>query len=355
MPTASIDTFIACSLMVLLVLTAMANTSKLLYPYVDGNGMASVTEKYREISKYILLNSGIPANWGENAETIPENFGLASDDLGTVFDLDVDKVSRLNSENAYALSYAQAFSALGMPDVSFKLEIKPIFDIAVNLTATYPSADETTYQFRIITEKNGAPIAAELNYYIIAKEHVAAGFKTAENGEIQLNITISSSIEGPVLLVAFARAKSNAKIVSFEAYPFAHNSPEPQYKNAFLRLNPINHSLSVVFLNQEISFLEAYAFTPDYYAVLTPTLNGNNSVTYAIPQFVSASPTILVVSGLNTTTFFIEWTAYPQLPLQFGADFQNRDTLSDVFAYTYIVTINSALYSCTVWLGGPKS
>ncbi|MGB9675905.1 MAG: hypothetical protein ACPL0C_01795 [Candidatus Bathyarchaeales archaeon] len=355
MPTASIDTFIACSLMVLLVLTAMANTSKLLYPYVNDHGVAGIAEKYREISEYILLNAGNPANWGANAETIPENFGLAKNDLDVAFDLDVDKVSRLNGENVYALSYAQAFSALGMPEVSFKLEIKPIFDIAVNLTAAYPSADEITYQFRIITEKNGAPIAAELNYYVIAKDYVAAGSTTAENGETQLNITISNSIEGPALLVTFARTRSNAKIVSFEAYPFAHNSQEPQSKGTFLSLSPLNHSLSVAFLNQEISVLEAYAFTPNYYAVLKLTSNGNNSVAYAVPQFVSASPTILVVSGLNATAFFIEWTAYPQLPIQFGADLQNRDTLSDVCAYTYIVAINSALYSCTVWLGGSKN
>jgi len=35
MPAISVDTFFACSLMVLLVLSAMASTSKLLYPHIN--------------------------------------------------------------------------------------------------------------------------------------------------------------------------------------------------------------------------------------------------------------------------------------------------------------------------------
>jgi len=52
--------------------------------------------------------------------------------------------------------------------------------------------------------------------------------------------------------------------------------------------------------------------------------------------------------------FFEEWSAYPQVPLQTGADFAGSPTLSNVFSFTYLVTINSALYECTVWLGGPR-
>lgn len=354
MPTASIDTFIACSLMVLLVLTAMANTSRLLYPHVEGNDVENIAERYKQIAQYILLNVGTPADWGKNASAVPETFGLAKNDADALFDLDVDKVSRLNSENAYALSYAQAFSALDMPEISFKLEIKPIFAVAVNLTATFSSSDETTYQFTVITEKNGVPVDAELNYYVIAKGYVDSGSTTIASGEAQLNITIPNSVEGPALLATFAKAVSNAKIVSFEAYPFAHHSLEPPPKGTFLKLSPLNQSLSVALLNQDVNLSEAYALTFSRYAILTQTSSGNQSATYAIQQFVDASPIILVVSGWNASTFFIDWAAYPQLPLEFGVNFQNTGALSNVFAYTYVAAVNSALYECTVWLGGPK-
>jgi hypothetical protein len=60
----------------------------------------------------------------------------------------------------------------------------------------------------------------------------------------------------------------------------------------------------------------------------------------------------MVITGLNSTNFFTEWVAYPQIPLEIGADFTESMSLSNVFAYRYIVTVNSALYECMIWLGG---
>jgi hypothetical protein len=59
------------------------------------------------------------------------------------------------------------------------------------------------------------------------------------------------------------------------------------------------------------------------------------------------SPTILVVSGLNDTTPFVEWTAYPNIPLNFGSDFENSE--QNVFVYTVI--IKGALYKLTLSFG----
>ena len=55
MPAISVDTFFACSLMVLLVLSAMAGASKLLYPQINSAVDENIAERYREISKYLLL------------------------------------------------------------------------------------------------------------------------------------------------------------------------------------------------------------------------------------------------------------------------------------------------------------
>jgi hypothetical protein len=60
----------------------------------------------------------------------------------------------------------------------------------------------------------------------------------------------------------------------------------------------------------------------------------------------------MVITGLNSTSFFAEWVVYPQMPLEIGADFANSNSLSNVFAYTYVVTVNSAFYECRVRLGG---
>jgi hypothetical protein len=354
MPAISVDTFFACSLMVLLVLSAMAGASKLLYPHINNFGGESVAERYEEISKYLLLNGGKPSDWGRDGQVIPESFGLAVAGSDIPYMLDIDKVSRFNSENLYAVSYAQIFTALKIYDVSFRIEIKPIFDVAVNLTATYALENETVYQFEISTEKHGAPVQAELKCYIIAENYFETRDASVSDGETCLNVTLSNNVAGPALLVAIVRNVYNTKILSFGVYAFAHNSSQPKPKGAFLKLSPLNQTLNVNIIYPETTLSDAYALTFNYHSNLTQTESGNQSVKYAIPCFLDSSPTLMVVTGRNSTSFFVEWIPYPQIPLQTGADFASSTALSKVLAYNYVVTVNSALYECTVWIGGLK-
>ena len=354
MPAISVDTFFACSLMVLLVLSAMASTSKLLYPHINNTVNDSIAERCREISKYLLLSDGTPSNWGQNSQTIPETFGLAKAESDNPYELDIDKVSRLNSENLYAISYAQIFAALKMSDVSFCMEIRPIFEVAVNLTATYPSVNETIYQFEISTEKHGIPVQAELKCYVVAENYLETSYFHVSSGRTYFNITLSNDVMGPALFVVLAKAVCNAKIVSFGVCPFAHNSAEPKPKSTFLKLSPLNYTLNASSVYPGINLSKAYALTINYKSTLAQTSSSNQSITYSLPHFLDPSPTLIVVTGWNSTVFFIKWTAYPQLPLQIGVRFTGLTALSNVFANTYAVTINSAVYGCTVWLGGPR-
>lgn len=354
MPTISVDTFFACSLMVLLVLSAMAGASKLLYPHINNVVDANVAERYESISKYLLLNDGRPSNWGQDCQRVPEMFGLAKAGSDNPYELDIDKVSRLNSENHYAVSYAQIFTAVKMVDVSFRIEIGPVFEVAVNLTSVIEGVNETSYEFEILTEKQGVPVRAELKSYVVAENHVESNHAHVPNGRTHVNITLSNDVDGPALLIVFARSVSNFKIVSFSAYPFAHNSIEPSPTGTFLRLSPVNHSLNTSSFYPGINLSDAYALSFNYSSTLTQIANESQSAAYNIPLFLDPCPTLLVVTGWNSTSFFAEWTAYPQIPLQTGANFTSSTSLSNVLAYTYLVTIDSALYKCTVWLGGPR-
>jgi hypothetical protein len=354
MPAISIDTFFACSLMVLLVLSAMAATTKIIYPYINGTFDVEAAKRFREIAEYVLLNPGEPSNWGQDGQTVPEAFGLAEAYAENPYTLDVDKVSRLNSENLYALSYAQIFTSLKISDTSFRLEIKPAFDIHVNLTGIFGGADQTTYEFKVLTGKSGADTSAMLKYYVVAENFLEKSNLHYSDGETHFNITMPNVVNGPALLVVFAKSSYNSKIVSFNVYSFAHNSPEPAQKGTFLRLSPLNYNLTASLNHPETVLSKAYALTFNYSSVLTQTANGNQSATFSIPKLLDSSPTVLVVTGWNSTEFFAEWTAYPQIPLQIGASLTDSPNLSNVFAYTYLVTIGSAVYPCTVWLGGPR-
>ena len=354
MPAISVDTFFACALMVILVLSAMAASSKILYPHINNDIDTVVAERYREVSKYLLLNDGTPSNWGQNGETIPETFGLAKTGSYNSYELDIDKVSRLNSENLHAVSYAQLFTALKMSDISFRIEVKPLFDVSINLTTTFEEANTTTYEFEISTKKHGVPIQTELKHYVIAENYLEASTVYVSNGETYVNVTLSKSVNGPALLAIFAKATYNTKIMSFGVYAFTHNSAEQKPRNTFLRLSPLNYTLNASLLHSEINLSKVYALTYNYNATLTQISSNNQSATYTIPHFLDSSATLLIATGWNSTAFFEEWTAYPQIPVQTGADFASSLSLSDVFAYTYVITVASALYECTVWLGGPR-
>jgi hypothetical protein len=340
--------------MVLLVISAMATTSRTLYPHINNDIDAIAAERYKEISKYLLLNDGTPADWGQNGQITPETFGLAKSDSQYAYELDIDKVTRLNGENLYGVTYAQIFTALKMPDVSFEIEIKPIFEVLINLTASSEEANETVYEFNVLSRKNGVPVSAELRYYVVAENYLQTNSANASSGETSLNVAISNTVKGPALLIVFARTSHNTKIMSFGVSAFAHNSKEPKRRNTFLRLSPLNHTLNASLVISGINLSRTYALTFNYDSILTQVSNNNQSAEYSIPHFLDSSPILIIATGWNSTVFFTEWTAYPQIPLHIGANFTDSSPLSNVFAKTSTVTINYAIYECTLWIGGPR-
>jgi len=94
MPASCIDTILACSIMIILVSSAMAITSMTLHPSLNELSHKNDIERYQQLAKYILLNPGIPSNWGSSPQVVPTNFGLASMNSSHPYQLDIDKVSR---------------------------------------------------------------------------------------------------------------------------------------------------------------------------------------------------------------------------------------------------------------------
>jgi hypothetical protein len=354
MPAVSVDTFFACLLMVIVVVSAMAGAANLVNPSVSDVADQNLARRYEEISEYLISNAGKPSTWGQNGGAVPEIFGLARANSDNAYELDIDKASRLNAENQYAIRYADMFTSLGLSDVSFRLEIKPVFQIIINLTATFELKDETTYQFQIRTEKNGATVETELQSYVIADGYFERTYVCASPGEISQNTTIPNDVGGPALLVVFARSGYNDRIVSYGVYGFRHHSAGTESTEGFVKLSPLNYSLDASFVCHGLNLLEAYSLAFNRSSVMIETKSSSESATYEIPHFVDPSPTVNVLTGRNSTVFFVEWVAYPQVPLEIGADFGASASLSDVYAYSYVVTINSATYVCTIWLGGPR-
>jgi hypothetical protein len=104
--------------------------------------------------------------------------------------------------------------------------------------------------------------------------------------------------------------------------------------NYTLNLNPKTPNATVE---------KGYAFSYAYQSNLTST----SDTTYAIPAFLGKSPIVLVISGYNGTASFVEWTAYPDIPLEFGANFEN----SEKNVFVYIVIVKETLYKLTISFG----
>jgi hypothetical protein len=105
----------------------------------------------------------------------------------------------------------------------------------------------------------------------------------------------------------------------------------------------MNQTLNVETNFPDVTIEHGYAFSYAYQSNLTAA----SATTYAIPEFVDKSPTVLVISGLNGTASFAEWTAYPQIPLDFGADFENSE--KNVFVYN--VLVKGTLYKLSINFG----
>jgi len=356
MPASSIDTFLACSVMIVLVLSAIVSTSNTLRPSMNELLHRNDAERFQQLAQYLLLNKGAPSNWGSLSDVVPDSLGLADSASSQPYQLDVDKVSRLNSQNIYSLSYSQLWQSFGVSDVSFRIEIKTLFNLTTTLTSTSSGVNDTTYQFEVYAEKSGAPVLARLHSYVVARDYVnSLASSTSSNGHSSIIVTIPNSKNGTAILLTFAKAESNPQTVAFDVCTFSHNSSEPSPNRTFTRLNPLNYVLNVTFTYPSEEVLKTLVFTYNYNFSLIEKSRNAQTAEYHIPRLLDASPMLLVITGLNQSSCFAEWSSYPQVPLQIGADFDESTNGAKTVSFCHIVTINSALYEIVTKWGGAGS
>jgi hypothetical protein len=347
LPAISIDTFFACTLIVAVVVVSMVATTMIVMPYMNSLHDLNEEEYLQKIVDHMIVNSGSPADWGQNQTATPEAFGLAEDGSFS-YALDRDKVSRLNSQNTYALTYLQILQALRLEKVALRITFSQIMDVSVTLNSNETVGDSTIYSFNVSVSRDEAPVAASLQCYIVANDFLNDTVSsTSGSGETVVDMEIPNASNGTALLLVFARASYDDRVTAQGVYAFGHLSSEPSPNSTFLSLSPLNSTLQVDPNVSEVSLETAYQFSYGYDSTLTSTSNE----TYAIPEFLDSSPKVLAVTGWNGSVFFIEWVVYPQVPLELGADFEN----TECFAFSYLVTIDRTFYRLNVRCGGPSN
>lgn len=354
MPASSVDTFLACSIMIVLVLAATANTTNLLRPSSSELPHMNDEERFQQLARHVLLAAGSPFDWGSLQDVVPESFGLSDGDSFLPYELDIDKVSRLNSENAFSLTYTQLWQSFGVKDVSFRIEVETIFDLSTNLISSAVGANETTYEFEVSATKTGLPVSAYLRGYVVVRNYVKSFVSsTSTMGTASIITTIPNSLNGTALLLTFAKEKNIPQMVSYNVYAFGHNSPIPWPNRTFSRLSPLEYVLNATFMYPSEEILKTLVFTYNYNFSLVESVNGTQTAEYSIPRLLDPSPMLLVITGLNASSSFAEWCSYPQVPLKVGTDFEASDNGVKTVSFNDIVTVNSAMYEVVTTWGGP--
>jgi hypothetical protein len=344
MPAISIDTFFACTLMIAVVIGASVLSSEILGAHIVEYQNLNEDNYLGTLSESILLNAGTPANWGSNGSIIPDSFGLAKNGSLSPTELDIDKISRLNGQNAFALTYSELLNAARL-NVALGVSVTQLLDVSVTPYSNNTSGNSTTYVFEVLVSQDNAPVAASLNCYAVAENFLSGiNSSTSLDGVGYVNVEIPNASNGTASLIVFARAIYDSRMTAYGVYLFEHLSTEQLPTDSFLRLSPLDYNLWVDSNYSDIILENAYAFSYEYESNLTVSSNS----TYTIPVFLDKSPIVLVVTGVNASTFFVEWTAYPQIPLDAGADFTNVET----HIFSYVVDVGGTLYSLKLSFGG---
>jgi len=343
MPTTSIDTFFACSLIVSVAIATTVFAAENLQAQIDTTRDVNDQDYLKNIADMIVFSSGNPPDWGSRGIG-PLSFGLSDPYVQRFLELDIDKITLLNDENVYALSYPEIMKASRI-GCSFGISVFQILSIIIEPVGNETLGDFILYSFVVRTDKDTAPAALYLRYYVIAPGYLENNSLTTSNqGIANISCQIPISSRGSALLIVFARAVIDSRMTAVQVYSFGIQEAK-QPNHMFLKLSPLNHSLTVASDFQRINVSNALAFTFSYVSNLTAT----SSSTFSLPNSIETSPILVVVQGLNHTSSFAEWVVYPQLPSECGADFSN----SEANVFDYIVTIKGTFYKLRLSFGDP--
>ncbi|MEE8354943.1 MAG: hypothetical protein V3S09_03875 [Candidatus Bathyarchaeia archaeon] len=331
MSTASIDFTLAAIAMIVVTLGAVFGVSMVVAPYLEGD--VHGVERYQQIGRYILLSKGEPSGWGTGG--IPNELGLAAG--GSPYELDIDKVTRLNPDHPQSVNYSTLWQALGIDDVSFRISVEPLFNLILTMASSQVQGSDTVYTFSSTTVRDGYPLPCQVTYYIaVGNSTYSSSGSTALNGSGTVQFTLPNSSNGTAVLIGIARAEKS--ITSFDVLSFAHNTSQPNQPGAYASLSPLDYTLGVS-LAGGASAWNAAVFSYGYSFNLTAS--GSD---YIIPRLLAGGPMVVTLTGINGTDRWVEWVAYPQVPLEVGGDMEDDYVVSDVWVVEYVVEIEGGLY-----------
>jgi hypothetical protein len=340
LPTSSFDTFFACTIIVAVALIGTAFLGSTMQTRIVSTQDINKDSYLKSIADHIITNTGSPVDWGTRS-TLPIDFGIASSLSHSTYELDIDKICRLNSLNNYSLSYLDISEAARL-NLALGIEVSQLMTVNIVQSSNSTVGNFTSFTLQISANINSKPISASLHCYFSADTQITeVNTFIPESGVIQVTAQIPTLETENALLIAFARASIDDRITSYAIYNFAYSLQESTPRSSYLALSPLNYTLSLNdnFLRVRNGFFFSYSFQQPF-----PSLESSQ---VTIPKLLDNSPLVIVVKGINGTKDFQEWSAYPQIPLKIGANFDGSE--QNIFGY--IVTVQGVLYKLDLSLG----
>ena len=343
MPTSSFDTFFACTILVAAALIGMAFLGSTMQTRIASTEDLNKASYLKAIADRVVTTPGSPTDWGTTS-ALPADFGLAATSQTSPFELDIDKVTRLSGLSNYSLSYADMENAAKLTNIALGIAVSQVLAVNVLQTNNFTVGSDTSFVFSVSTSVDSKPTSASLHCYIAADNYLnQVNGAVPDTGVGQITVQIPSSTTDDALLIIFARSSIDDRITSYAIYNFAHSTQEATPSSADLDLSPHSYILSLNDTSLGLTLQNSYVFSYSFQKTL-PSIVGSQT---SIPKLIDKSPLVLVVCGINGTQYFQEWTAYPQVPLKTGANFEGQE--QNVFSY--LVTVNGVLYRLDLSLG----
>jgi hypothetical protein len=344
LPTTSIDTFFACTVIITAVLISTAFLTSSFQTTISGTQDINKESYLKAVADYIVTNPGVPVNWGDS-ELVPTDFGLAANESTIPYEVGIDKITILNQQNSYSLSYFEIATAAKLNNIALGIKVSQIMSISIQQSSNITIGNETSFSFSVLTSINSEPAKASLHCYIIGSSFLMdISNNTSNNGVGQIVFQIPNGIIENTNLVVFARASCDSRITSCAIYNFANSEQQPAPSDDVLTLSPLNYTLNLATNGPGVTVQGGYLFSFGYEQNLTYT---QGVAQCPIPRIIDNSPFVIFVYGHNNATFFQDWITYPEIPLKAGSSFEG----SEQNVFSYLVTIKDTLYKLDISLG----
>jgi hypothetical protein len=347
LPTSSFDTFFACTIILAAALIATGFVTSTMQVRIDNTKSINEESYLQAIADHIVTSPGTPNNWGTSS-SVPADFGLATSHSTIPYELDIDKVTRLNSLNNYSISYFDMEIASKLNNIAIGIAVSQIMDVSIEQSSSSITGSGESFNLSISTSIDSEPVSASLNCYVVANNYLnnTTG-STSDMGLGSVPVQTPSGATNAMVIV-FARASFDDRITSYAIYNLENSTQETVSSSDFLTLSPIDYKLNFSTNSSDLTIQDGYVFSYSHQQNLAYK---PGAMQCPIPEIVDKSPLVVVVCGVNDGTYFQEWVSYPQVPFNAGSDFSGSQ--KNVFSYT--VTINGVLYKLDISFGGVAS